>query len=172
MIDRRSLLGAAALVPALAAASRADACSLVVPSPDQWAQRIPAIRSLMAAWFARDRAAFLVPFYRPPAQPDASDAAVLALARGDKAGSVLPAFENLFADTARPKQINAITIVGDAAFVAVTEAEPGGIGPDCSGMPTQHLLIIRFGAFRPFEAITIVDSRRFSGYAPAASWIG
>lgn len=172
MLKRRSLIGSAALLPAIVAAARAEACSFAVPSPEGFARRIPDVQQLLKAWFERDRAAFLAPFYRPPDRPDTSGDMLLTLAKADADGTVLPAFEKLFTDTARPKQINVITIVGDRAFVSVTEHHPHGIGPDCSNAPTRHLLLISFGHLRPMDGITVIESSGFSGWNPAVSWIG
>ena len=56
-------------------------------------------------------------------------------------------------------------------FVAVNEQPAGGIGADCSGMPTLHLFLVGYQMGRPRQ-IEHVGSDIWSGYGQVAHWAG
>lgn len=170
MVDRRNALAFAALVPAALAARPASACSIAVERPDTYAARLPEIARLFHAWFDRDELGFLGTLVGPDADNASEDFVRRAIAAAENR-EPHAMFEKFFTARDNYKQIVTITAVGENGFVAVSEQMPGGIGADCSGMPTLHLFLVKFRHGRP-HAIVHVESETWSGYTQAVSLTG
>ena len=147
-MHRRKVLAAAALAPLVATSKAANACSIAVPPIGEGAGQVAALEILFGNWFRRDREAFLGGFTSGLSNEER--AADLA-ARG-------ALFERYFADEGNDHQLEAITIVDGHAFVAVLDYPAGGIGPDCSGMPTLRMFHVAFCGDKPLRIESIADA--------------
>ena len=164
------MLAAAAILPAALSMRDAQACSLAVPSPTETAQRIPKIQALFDNWFRREELPFLAQFYWSVQNRDPDEQTLRAFARAAEDQEPNRLYAELFTDPETYKTVNAITVVDEEAFVSVTEQLPGGIGPDCSGMPTQHLFLVGFGFGRPAMRLRRIQSKTFTGFGHVSHW--
>lgn len=170
-MDRRTAIGLAAALPASLAGARASACSFAVEGPETYAARLPQTARLFDAWFRRDELAFLGPIMGPriespgPQHEDFIRRAILL--NEDQEPKTL--FDRLFTEAARSRRVVSMTAVGDAVFVAVDEASPDGIGPDCSGMPTLRLFLVGWRGGRP-HSLRLLEETTWSGHAQTAHW--
>lgn len=172
-MDRRSALGLAALLPAALTARPASACSIAVESAETYTERLPQIARLFEAWFRRDELGFLGPLVGPlntnGIEPDEATVRRYIEIADDSGPKEL--FGRFFiAQNAYPR-IRAMTAIGETVFVAVNEQPGGGIGPDCSGMPTLHQFLVRYRFGRP-RAVEHLGSEIWSGYGQVANWAG
>ena len=62
-----------------------------------------------------------------------------------------------------------MTGVGENVFVAASEQPAGGIGADCSGMPTLHQFLVSF-RHGHISDVRHLGGERWSGYAQVVSW--
>ena len=169
-VNRRNALTLAAMLPAALTARPASACSIAVDLPETYAARLPQIAKLFHAWFDRDALAFLGTLVGPNAENASEDIIRRAIAAAENR-EPHAIFEEFFTARDNVKQIVSITAVGENGFVAVSEQTPGGIGADCSGMPTLHLFLVKFRYGRP-RNIVHVESETWSGYMQAVSLTG
>lgn len=170
-MDRRGALGLAALIPAIAGvAGKASACSIAVDSTASYAERLPILARLFDAWFARDELAFLGTFHGPRGGDGEPSEEVLRryiAAAEDPEPRRL--YETMFTKADNYRALQTLTAVGEYVFVAVSEQEPGGIGADCSNMPTLHLFLVDYRMGTP-SGLRLIESATWSGYGQAANW--
>lgn len=134
-------LGVTALAGACSAPSAA--CSIAVPPPDRGAARLASVFALFRAWWDRTDDAFYDIFdgKRLPTAEGRSGRARWLAEAGEAPRRL---FENVFVDEGMPREMQVITLLDDLAFVSVVEHSPGGVGPDCSGMPRAHRFLLTF----------------------------
>ena len=167
-MDRRRALALAALLPAAMMARPGKACSIAIEGPETYAARLPAVARLFNAWFDRDELAFLGTLVGPHGADADEDAVRRAIDTSDNR-EPHAIFEQFFTERDNYKALISITGVGENAFVAVSEQTPGGIGADCSGMPTLHLFLVKYRSGNP-HSIVHVESETWSGYTQAMNW--
>lgn len=175
-MDRRAALGLATSLPVAFAASRADACTLAVDTPGAFAARLPVVAELFAAWFRRDELAFLDALHGPVAgEPTRRLGLLRGRAGEDDRGAVLQLYARYFDDAARHRDLITMTAIGDKVFVAVNEHAPGGLAPDCSGLPTLHLFLVGFRqqiASARLASVAHIASEPWTGHGQSAHWSG
>lgn len=170
-MDRRKVIGLAAAMPATLAGVRASACSIAVESAESFAERLPQTARLFDAWFRRDELAFLGPIMGPLIEspgPQHEDFIRRAIALNEDQ-EPRHLYDRLFTEADRPRRVVSMTAVGDEVFIAVDEASPNGIGPDCSGMPTLRLFLVSWRGGRP-HSLRLIEETTWSGYAQTAHW--
>ena len=169
-MNRRNALALAALLPAAITARPAKACSIAVEGPETYAARLPKVAKLFNAWFDRDELGFLGALVGP-GNDDASEDFIRRAIEAADNREPHAIYERFFASRENHKRIVTITVVGENAFVAVSEQTPGGIGPDCSGMPTLHLFLVKYRSGHPHNVVH-VESETWTGYTQAISLTG
>ena len=169
-MKRRDALALAALLPAAMTARPAKACSIAVEGPETYAARLPKVAELFNAWFDRDELGFLRALVGPQNE-DASEELTRRAIEVAENREPHAMFEKFFIEQSHFKRIVSITVVGENAFVAVSEQTPGGIGPDCSGMPTLHLFLVKYRYGNPYN-IVHVESETWTGYTQAIGLTG
>ena len=172
-MDRRSALGLAALVPAALTARSASACSIGVENPETYTERLPQIARLFDAWFRRDELGFLGPLVGPQTNngiepEEATIRRYIEMASEDGPKGL---FAEHFTSDDAVRRIATMTAIGESVFVAVNEQPNGGIGSDCSGMPTLHLFLVHYRMGGPRE-IEHLSAQVWSGYGQVAHWAG
>lgn len=99
--------------------------------------------ALFRAWWDRDSQAFYDFFDGKRLQTaEGRSGRTRWLAEAGEAPKRL--FENLFIDAGTLREMQAVTLIDDLAFVSIVEHSAGGIGPDCSGMPRAHRFLLTF----------------------------
>lgn len=173
-MNRRTALGLAAALPALAQARSSFACTLVGDRPEDFATRLPDIARLFDQWIRREEEAFLETVYGPVAGEGLDRLKVLReLASQGERPNALELYGQYFNDPARHPRLHAISAIGNHAFVAVNDQSPGGIGADCSGLPILRLFLV---TFRPSQhgariaSLAHVASETWSGHGQTAHW--
>ena len=166
-------MGLAALVPAALTAKSAAACSIAVDNPEIYTERLPQLARLFDAWFRRDELGFLGPLVGPMntngIAPDESTIRRYIDVADDAGPKEL--YAQYFTSEITFRRIATMTAIGEKVFVAVNEQPAGGIGADCSGMPTLHLFLVGYQMGRPRQ-IGHVGSDIWSGYGQVAHWAG
>lgn len=171
-MNRRAALGLAATLPiAGLAANRAEACSIVVGSPEEQARRLPDLVRLFRAWFERDELAFLGAFHGPRNSNGLSVTDDIMRRYIAAAEDREPArlFAEMFTDPNTIKLLQRIAGIGDRALVAVSEEGTQETPSPCPGVKTLHLFLVGYQINRP-SSLRLIESQPWSGYGAQFDW--
>ncbi len=168
-MNRRDALVTTGLIPAMFAAGDAKACSLIVDGPEEFAMRLPMVSRIFDAWFARDELRFFG--HMLLASPEHRDNEMLVRAEmAESNDQVLrKLFDTMFTNGDHFQQVNSITAISDKVFVSVSEHASGGIGPDCSNLPTLHLFLLTLRQ-RQASSLCLIESNVWTGFEQTAHW--
>lgn len=160
-------------MPAALTAKSASACSIAVDNPSQYTARLPQVARLFEAWFSRDELGFLGPLVTPintnGIEPDEPTLRRYIEIASDSDARKL--FDTRFVEDAALRRVAVMTAIGDRIFVGVDEQPAGGVGSDCSGMPTLHLFLVYYEFSRP-RRIEPIGEDIWTGYGQVAHWAG
>lgn len=168
-------MAAIAAAPFALSSATASACSLAIPPAAVGGKRIGFTERLFRHWWSREELEFLTQWVLPQSFHDFDEQERRGLLASRDKSSAQAMFDGHFTDHERYKELVAITVVDDEAFVAVTEHSRTGIGPDCSGMPTRHLFLLSFGnGYRNPEgqvaSMTLLKSKTDAAFGQVTNW--
>jgi hypothetical protein len=159
-MDRRTLLGLAACLPALSAAPAA-ACSVALKNPRYTGVEDRQVLRLFHAWFDRDTAKFRSYFtdtlMADGTRMDPKVAEEMA-ALDPVPPHAYDIFGQFFTDRDKFNRVTLIVNTDAAIIVGCAEADPkSNIRPDCSGLPKLHLFAVKMSGANP-RSITHIST--------------